>query len=53
MANEKVLIDSGAIVPQKTVQVFWRFSLFYTYLKNWKGIGYVCRLVRKPLITAF
>ena len=21
-------------VPQKTVQVFWRFSLFYTYLKN-------------------
>ena len=21
-------------VPQETVQVFWRFSLFYTYLKN-------------------
>ena len=25
---------NGGTVPQKTVQVFWRFSLFYTYLKN-------------------
>ena len=40
-------------VPQKTVQVFWRFSLFYTYLKTWNGIEYVSRLVTKPLIVAF